>query len=261
MSRVRVPRAVGVALAVAALLLAGCSQQELYGQLSERQANEMVALLQGAGVEAHKVSHEAGQFAVTARSEQFGRAIDLLHANGFPRGSFDTVGQVFKKEGFVSTPVEERARLTYALSQELANTLQSIDGVIVARVHLAVPEKDPLADKPRPASASVFIKVRPGHDLAPQVGQIKAIVVNGVEGLPYDSVTVAMFPGEAVATPRPAAPDAPLTAPLTIAAGTGALAMLAGAGVWGWRRRQPVVEPGAPALVDVSAGGRDAAAR
>jgi len=203
--------------------------------------------------------HLAGHFAVTTRSQQFGRAIDLLHANGFPRGSFDTVGQVFKKEGFVSTPVEEHARLTYALSQELANTLQTIDGVIVARVHLAVPEKDPLADKPRPASASVFIKVRPGHDLAPQVGQMKAIVVNGVEGLPYDNVTVAMFPGETVGTPQEEAAEPPLTAPLTAAAGTGALFMLAGAGVWGWRRRRP--QAPSAALVEVSARGRDAAAR
>lgn len=255
----RVSRAAGLAIAAAALLLAGCARQELYGQLSERQANEMVALLQGSGVDALKETREAGRFAVTTHSQQFGRAIDLLHANGFPRGSFETVGQIFKKEGFVSTPVEEHARLTYALSQELANTLQTIDGVIVARVHLAVPEKDPLADKPRPASASVFIKVRPGHDLAPQVGQMKAIVVNGVEGLPYDNVTVAMFPGEAVSTPREAPPEPPLTAPLTVAAGAGALFMLAGAGVWGWRRRQAPT-PSA-ALVEVSARARDAAAR
>ena len=256
----RVPRALGFASVAAALLLAGCSRQELYGQLSERQANEMVALLQGAGLDAAKEARDAHQFAVTTDGPQFGRAIELLHANGFPRGQFDTVGQVFKKEGFVSTPVEERARLMYALSQELANTLQTIDGVIVARVHLAVPEKDPLADSARPASASVFIKVRPGHDLASQVGQIKAIVVNGVEGLPYDNVTVAMFPGEAVSTPRAAAPEPPLTAPLTVAAGAGGLVMLAGVGVWGWRRRQ--LAGAAPvAALETDTRGRDAALR
>lgn len=222
---------------LAVLALAGCGRQELYGQLSERQANEMVALLQGAGIDARKESHEGGQFAISSQQEQFGRAIELLHANGFPRGSFDTVGQVFKKEGFVSTPVEERARLTYALSQELANTLQTIDGVLVARVHLAVPEKDPLSDKPRPASASVFVKYRPGRDLTPQVGQMKALVVNGVEGLPYDNVTVALFPGE----PTPAAVAAPSASPLNtslaVLAGAGAFVMLAGAVLWVWRRR------------------------
>jgi len=33
-------------------LLAGCSEQELYGQLNERQANEMVAVLRSAGIAA-----------------------------------------------------------------------------------------------------------------------------------------------------------------------------------------------------------------
>jgi len=226
----------GVSL-LAVLVLAGCGRQELYGQLSERQANEMVALLQSAGIDARKEAREAGQFAISSQQEHFGRAIELLHANGYPRGNFDNVGQVFKKEGFVSTPVEERARLMYALSQELANTLQTIDGVIVARVHLAVPEKDPLADKPRPASASVFIKYRPGRDLTPQIGQMKALVVNGVEGLPYENVTVALFPGEVAPVPRAVEPADSLKTSLALAAGTGAVVMLVGAGVWMLRRR------------------------
>ena len=245
---------------LALLVLAGCARQELYGQLSERQANEMVALLQGAGIDARKESRDAATFAISSPPESFGRAIEMLHANGYPRGSFDTVGQVFKKEGFVSSPVEERARLTYALSQELANTLQTIDGVVVARVHLAVPDKDPLADKPRPASASVFIKHRPGRDLSGQVGQMKALVVNGVEGLPYDNVTVALFPAEAGPAVRPAvvATD-PLNTALSAAAGLGALLLLGGAGLWGWRRRNLRREP-ALALVPQPAPASDAAA-
>ena len=222
------------------LALAGCARQELYGQLSERQANEMVALLQGAGIEARKEARDAGTYALTAQQEDFGRAIELLHANGLPRGSFESVGQVFKKEGFVSSPVEERARLTYALSQELANTLQTIDGVVVARVHLAVPDKDPLADKAKPASASVFIKHRPGRDLSGQIGQMKALVVNGVEGLPYENVTVALFSAEPVPAARPPAPIASaLNLPLAIAAGVGALLLLCAGVMWLLRRRSP----------------------
>ena len=37
-----------LALPLAALLLTACNEQELYGQLSERQANEMVAVLRNA---------------------------------------------------------------------------------------------------------------------------------------------------------------------------------------------------------------------
>ena len=57
-------RLAAAALAAATLLLAACSEQELYGQLSERQANEMVAVLRSTGIAAEKVSSE-GKFSVT----------------------------------------------------------------------------------------------------------------------------------------------------------------------------------------------------
>ncbi|MBC7957558.1 MAG: type III secretion inner membrane ring lipoprotein SctJ [Cytophagales bacterium] len=218
--------------------LAACSRQEvLYGQLSERQANEMVSLLQTAGINATKDVRDGTQFSVQVSADTFSPAIALLHANGYPRGDFDTVGQVFKKEGFISSPTEERARWMYALTQELASTLQAIDGVVVARVHLAAPEKDPLSDKPRAASASVFIKYRPGYDLSHQVNQIKGIVVNGIEGLPYENVTVALFAAEAAPTYR-AEPVTPKLVAWLLAVVAVALLVSAGAGsMWWWRKR------------------------
>ncbi|MDO5087055.1 MAG: type III secretion inner membrane ring lipoprotein SctJ [Comamonadaceae bacterium] len=226
-----------------ALLLAACSQQELYGQLSERQANEMVAVLRNAGLAADKTAARDGKsFTVTTSSGDFSRAVEVLHAGGFPRDNYDTLGQVFKKEGFVSSPLEERARFTHALSQEISNTLSNIDGVVQARVHVSVPEKNPLADKPIPATASVFIKHRPGLDLTQQVGKIKALVVNAIEGLPYDNVTVALFPAEPM--PAPQAPSAATTlrttglGPVLLAvAGIGTLAFLAAFVLW-WRQRR-----------------------
>lgn len=227
-----------------AAALAGCSRQELYGQLGQRQVNEMVAVLRDAGIAAEKTPQENGQFALGVANADFSRAVGLLHAAGYPRGDFDTLGQVFKKEGFVSSPLEERARLIHALSQEMSNTLNNIDGVVVARVHLAVPEKDPLADKPKPAAASVFIKQRAGADLTPRVGQIKALVVNAVEGLPYDNVTVVLFPAEpwpAAQTQTAAAAAAPLgglDAPLLVAASLGGSVLFAGAAIGWWQRRR-----------------------
>jgi len=231
-------------LSIAALcLLTACSQQELYGKLDERQANEMVAVLRSAGLDAEKVAQAEGRFAVTTPPEHFARAVEVLKAGGYPRESYDTLGQVFKKEGFVSSPLEERARLTHALSQEIANTLSSIDGVVMARVHLAVPEKDPLADKPKPAAASVFIKHRRGLDMSPHVGHIKALVVNSIEGLPYDNVTVALFPAEPT-PPQPAARSTlqALGTPLLVLASMGLAAVATGGGWW-WlqQRRRPAI--------------------
>lgn len=229
--------------AVALCALAACSQQELYGRLDERQANEMVAALRSAGLEADKQPQGEDRFSVTTRPDQFARAVEVLKAGGHPRNHHDSLGQVFKKEGFVSSPLEERARLMHALSQEISSTLSSIDGVVMARVHLSVPEKDPLADKPRAAAASVFIKHRRETDLAPQLGHIKALVVNAIEGLPYDNVTVALFPADPLPPPPPARALDALGTPLMALASLGVVAVGTGGGLW-WlsRRRRPAAE-------------------
>ena len=188
-----------------AILLAACGRAELYGKLSESQANEMIAVLQSAGISATKEeSGEAGWTLVTSKGE-FGHAIEVLHARGYPREEFANLGTVFKKEGFVSSPTEERARLVFGLSQELSHTISEIDGVVQARVHLALPQAQPLAATIQPPSASVFVKYRPGANIDAQVGKIKALVVNSVEGLKYDNVSVETFPAQ----------------PLPIAASTG----------------------------------------
>ena len=224
----------------AALLLTACGTQDLYAQLDEQQANEMVAVLRNAGLDADKEAREGQNFAVVAPTSEFARAVTVLRANGYPRDSFDSIGHVFKKDGFVSSPLEEHARLTHALSQEIANTLSHIDGVIVARVQLALPDKDPLADKPTPAAAAVFIKHRAGVDLSGSVGQIKALVVNSVEGLPYDNVTVALFPAQD--WPEAAAVHPTVSSPLDVAlallAAIGATGLVGGGALWLWRRRQ-----------------------
>lgn len=187
-----------------ALLLAACGQAELYSKLSEAQANEMIAVLQSAGISATK--EEVGEAGWTLKADKgdFGRAIEVLHARGYPREEFATLGTVFKKEGFVSSPTEERARLVYGLSQELSHTISEIDGVVQARVHLALPQAQPLAETTQPASASVFVKYRPGANIDAQVGKIKALIVNSVEGLKYDNVSVETFPAQ----PLPTAPAA-----------------------------------------------------
>ena len=61
-------------------------------------------------------------------------------------------------------------------------------------MHLAIPERRALSETVSPSSASIFIKYRPGAAVAGQSASIKALVVNSIEGLPYDNVTVSFFP-------------------------------------------------------------------
>ena len=107
------------------------------------------------------------------------------------------MGQVFKKDGLVSSPMQERAQMIFALSQELSRTVSEIDGVLSARVHLVLPENDPLRQQLVPSSASVFIRHRSNMPVGNLVPQVKMLVANGVAGLSYDKVSVVLVPVDA----------------------------------------------------------------
>jgi len=227
---------------LAALALAGCGSQEIYGQLKEDQANDMIAALRDAHIDAAKSSDKDGQWAVSVGTDDFSKAIQLLRAKGLPREDFANLGSLFEKKGLVSSPTEERARLIYGLSQELSHTVSEIDGVVQARVHLAMPEADPLSDKVKPASAAIFVKYQPGYDLRSQTGAIKSLVTNSIEGLAYDKVSVVMVPSQAAPPPEQsmlvASFDNWASRILLALVGTGGLAALF------WRRRRPDAMPG-----------------
>ncbi len=185
------------------LLLAGCQSETLYSSLDEAHANEMIVVLQGDGIKARKMKDNDGGWSVQTSAATFSDAVRALNTHGYPKDTFLNTGDIFKKKGIVSTPLEERARYVYALSQELSSTISSIDGVITARVHLALPEEDPLADKQKPASASIFIKHKTEQDFTSHIAAIKSLVVNSIEGVAYDNVSVALF----AAQPMPTAPS------------------------------------------------------
>ena len=203
------------------LALAGC-KVELYSGLDETSANDIVAALSAQGIDARKERLEGAGWQVQVDEERLGAALAVLRAQGLPQERFASMGEMFQKQGLVSTPAEERMRYIYAVSQELSQTLRSIDGVVEARVHVVIPENDPLSDKVRPSSAAVFIKHRPDVDLRLLVPAVKELVAHSIEGLGYDQVSLSLFPAHpvetveaAVARPAPVdAGDRPLVGPL-----------------------------------------------
>jgi len=136
-------------------------------------------------IEAEKKPLDEKSWRVLVPQEKMAAALDLLRLHGLPQEKYLTLGEVFKKEGLVSTPSEERIRYIYAVSQELSNTLTQIDGVVSARVHVVIPANDPLSPTLKPSSASVFIKHRPDADLQSIAPAVKNLVMRGIEGLTY----------------------------------------------------------------------------
>ena len=120
-------------------VLSGCGESvELHRKLSEQEANEVIAELADKHIRAQKQLEKDG-VVVRVRTDDIAAAVHTLAAAGLPKTARSTLGDVFRKEGVISTPLEERARYIYALSQELEATLSNIDGVLVARVHVVLP--------------------------------------------------------------------------------------------------------------------------
>ncbi|SMO45483.1 type III secretion system inner membrane ring lipoprotein SctJ [Paracoccus laeviglucosivorans] len=186
-------RTIRLAFALCALFALAACKAELYTGLTEREANEMVAALLGAGIPAAKTGGAEG-VTVTVDEARFSEAMTLLDQRGLPARQYESMGDVFRKEGLVSSPTEERARLIYALSQELSRTIAEIDGVLSARIHVVLPESDMLGRDVKPSSASVFVRYAQGTDVQEYAPQIKLLVANSIEGLLYDNITVVMVP-------------------------------------------------------------------
>lgn len=188
-----------IAALLACVLLIGCSQSPLYSQLTEQQANQVMAVLLGAGIPAEKsLSQEEDGWEVTVARGDFPRAMKLLDSRGVPHAEFASLGEIFKKEGFASSSLEERARLKFGVQQELANTLTKIDGVVDARVHVALAEKNPLGGGSEDSSASVMIFQRPGADLQSRETDLKVFIKDSVVGLDdINKVTIKFFTRDA----------------------------------------------------------------
>jgi len=183
--------------AFAVMLLAGCgSKVDLLSGLSESDANETLAVLLDAGISTEKIVKKDG-IAVRVPESQVAQALTLLTSKGLPRRHHDRMGDIFKKENLISTPLEERARYLYALSQELEHTFSQIDGVLSARVHIVLPERLTPGDPLLPSSAAIFIRHVPQIDLAALEPRIRRMVANSIPGLnagKTDQITVVFVP-------------------------------------------------------------------
>jgi type III secretion protein J len=182
------------------MALAGC-KQPIYTRLSEAEANDVLLTLIKGGIQADKRVEDEGAFSVWVDDAEIATAIELLRADAQPSEHYTNLGEVFARNGLVSSPTEERIRYIYGMQQELARTLSQIDGVLVARVHIVVPASDPFDVSTKPASASVFLKHRADMNMQLIVPAVKDLVVRSVEGLTADSISVSLFPARATITP------------------------------------------------------------
>ncbi|QKJ86326.1 type III secretion protein J [Paramixta manurensis] len=186
-------------VALLTLLLSGCDKPVVLNTgLTENDANDIISELSKYKIAADKQIDKEG-VTVTVDADTIERSVQILNAKGLPRKSRTNLGEVFQKSGIISSPLEERARYIYALSQELESTLSQIDGVVVARVSVVLPERVAPGEPVQPASASVFIKYTADLDpdsIEPRIRRLVAASIPGLAGKSDNDLSIVFVPAE-----------------------------------------------------------------
>ncbi|HEX4844514.1 MAG TPA: type III secretion inner membrane ring lipoprotein SctJ [Limnobacter sp.] len=186
------------ALVLLCLLQACSSNTTLFSGLNQEEANEIYATLLQVGIPAERSTSKTG-VSVAVPDNLSAEALKVLQSKGLPRDQKSSMGEVFKKDSMISSPLEERARYLYALSQELERTIMRMDGVIASRVHMVLPERSTPGEPLSPSSAAVFIKYDPSTSFPAYVPKVRELVFNSIPGLTGDAhttVSVVAVPAE-----------------------------------------------------------------
>lgn len=113
-----------------------------------------------------------------------------LAKEGLPTGE-QSGYKLFDDEKIGISPFVQNVNLSRALQDELAKSIQMIDGVAHARVHIVNPEQRLFASEQGQTSASVVLRLKPGYRLSgTNIAAITHMVSGSVKGLKSQDVTV-----------------------------------------------------------------------
>lgn len=176
------------ALSAAYVWLNPADYRVLYPKLSDRAGGEVIAALDQLDISYH-LSAADGSIEVPA--DQLHVARYRLAARGLPRSDADAQDEVDRAPRFGASSLEEQQRYQHALESDLARSIQSLETVELARVHLALPKVSPFLRDAPPATAAVLVRLRPNARLsAEQVTTIQTLVAASVPRMKRSEVQV-----------------------------------------------------------------------
>lgn len=191
----------GVSLAIAIIVAAGLylnrpTMETVYVGLEPEDVAKVSLALAEANMD-FEVGPEGSSVLVPVGT--VGRARAFLAERGLPDSAnagyelFDEVGSL----GLTSF-MQEVTRVR-ALEGEIARTIQSINGISAARVHIVMPDRGNFRRGEQEPSASVMIRTS-GSNGQRSAGAVRHLVAASVPGLSLDNVTVLDSTGQLLAS-------------------------------------------------------------
>lgn len=191
-----------VALIVGGILFATWKSQPdyspLYSNLSSTDAAAVVQQLSDDKVP-YKLAAGGSQILVP-QSVVYDTRLKMSAA-GLP-GSSSGGYSLLDKEGITTSDFKQQVDFQRAVEGELAKTIEAMDGVQQASVHLAIPKQDVFNDGSQQPTAAVMLTMKPGAAISTsQVQSVVYLVSSSVPQLTPENVTVADSAGKVLAAP------------------------------------------------------------
>jgi flagellar M-ring protein FliF len=170
----------------------------LFSDMDPETAGQIVTRLKTLKV---KYQLDGGGRAIRVPADRVDELRLEMTAQGMPESG--RVGfEIFDRTAFGATQFLEQVNYRRALEGEIARTIATISEVANARVHIAM-GKETLFGEPRPAKASVILKLRGSRSLAEStISGISNLVASSVEGLRPEAVVILDNFGRPLARPR-----------------------------------------------------------
>lgn len=160
----------------------------LYNDLSGTDATAISAKLGEAGIP-FEMDEDSARIMVP--EESVGEARMLLAREGLPSGGSMGYEIFDEQSGFGTTNFVQNINQVRALEGELARTIGALSAVRSARVHLVLPQRELFSRESRPASASVFVNIRPGARLEQeQILSVQSLIGSAVPDLKPEEVSI-----------------------------------------------------------------------
>lgn len=184
----------------------------LYTNLAPADASAIVDKLSADNVP-YKLG-AAGTEILVPQSDVYATRLKMSSA-GLP--SSDQTGySLLDKEGVTTSQFQQQVDYQRAMEGELAKTIQSMNGVTAASVHLALPQQDVFNDGTQKPTAAVMLTTGSGTQLTTQqVQSIDYLVSSSVPNMSADDVTITDSNGQVLSAPGSGVTDASATSTQT----------------------------------------------
>lgn len=120
-------------------MLSACNDENLLFNLTQEQANQVLAILQQHNISAKKDGNLKAGYTVSVGESESTAALSIINQYQLPWAADVQIGQAFPESSLVASPNAEQARVLSLQEQRLEQSLRMIAQVVNARVHVSYP--------------------------------------------------------------------------------------------------------------------------